>query len=114
MLKWFYIKAFDGKEAARIARRIPRVKHDHKDAIRDVIEISNSQFLIGIKINDEDPYFKCSSKQEQERSGCINPKDIFKEEEKENYKVKRNGQYLKSKILAKVMDKEIKGKTYYD
>ena len=38
--KWFYVKASSGKEAAYIVRYKPRVKHDHKDAIREVVSIN--------------------------------------------------------------------------
>jgi len=36
----FPVIAEDGREAAKIARQIPRVKHHHKDAIRNVEESS--------------------------------------------------------------------------
>lgn len=35
----FPVNADSGEEASEIARRIPRVKHDHKDAILDCREI---------------------------------------------------------------------------
>jgi hypothetical protein len=36
----FPVVASNGKEAAAIARQLPRVKHDHKDAILGVREVS--------------------------------------------------------------------------
>lgn len=38
IIKPFFVKANDGKEAAKIVRNTPRVKHDHKYAIIDVKE----------------------------------------------------------------------------
>ena len=63
----FPIIATCGKDAAYIARHyIPRVKHDHKDAILDCSEITHEEYIELQKINDSDPYLKCKCKQEQE------------------------------------------------
>ena len=70
--KWFIrisfpVNAENGKEAAQIARSIPRVKHDHKDAILGCVEIDYEEYLLLQVINSNDPYLKCSNKQEQEK-----------------------------------------------
>lgn len=57
ILKWLYIKAIDGKEAAKIARNIPRVKHNHKDVIRELKKIPFDEYVIGLKMNLQDKYF---------------------------------------------------------
>ena len=62
----FPIVATCGKDASSIARYIPRVKHDHKDAILDCKEISSKEYLELQIINNKDPYLKCECKQEQE------------------------------------------------
>ena len=61
----FAVQAENGKEAAKIARFLPRVKHDHKDAILSCVEVSYEDFLELNRINNEDAYLKCSSRQEQ-------------------------------------------------
>lgn len=61
----FAVCAESGKEAARIARDFPRVKHNHKDAIIKVVEIDLAQFLELKEINKNDPYLKCHSRKEQ-------------------------------------------------
>ena len=61
----FPVNADSGKEAAEIARLIPRVKHDHKDAILNCVEIDYEEYLILQKINANDPYLKCKNPQEQ-------------------------------------------------
>lgn len=64
----FAVKAANGKEAARIARFFPRVKHDHKDAILSVREIDYAKFLSITEDLEYDPYMHCSNIQEQ---NCI-------------------------------------------
>ena len=61
----FAVIAESGKEAAKKVRQFPRVKHDHKDAILDVRCITLEEFLEIKEINENDPYLKCHSRQEQ-------------------------------------------------
>ena len=63
----FAVEAVDGKEAAKLARKIPRVKHDRKDAIIQCVEISKAQYKELRKINNEDPYLNCSNIQSQRK-----------------------------------------------
>lgn len=76
-LKSFAIKANNGEEAAEIARYIPRVKHHHKDAIREVNEIDESRFFEIIDNNHKDPYFFCHNIQDQR---SYEDNDIYMEE----------------------------------
>lgn len=61
----FPIKAESGKEAARIARALPRVKHDQKDAILRVSKIDNDRFFELTEKNNQDPYLHCLCIQDQ-------------------------------------------------
>ena len=61
----FAVVAESGKEAAKKVRQFPRVKHNHKDAILDVRCIKLKEFLEIKEINENDPYLKCHSRQEQ-------------------------------------------------
>lgn len=63
--KVFAVCARSAREAARFARQIPRVKHDHKDAIKYVREIDEERFDEIMLENEEDMYFKCKNIQEQ-------------------------------------------------
>lgn len=65
VIKSFAIRAFDAREAARIARDIPRVKHHHKDAILDVQEITLDDYYTLVEQNSHDPYFRCHNVQDQ-------------------------------------------------
>ena len=61
----FAVEAETGKEAAKLTRFFPRVKHDHKDAILDCKVISYEEYLELNTINSNDEYLKCHSRQEQ-------------------------------------------------
>ena len=61
----FPVNADSKKEAASLARDFPRVKHNHKDAILNCVEIDYEEYIILQKINNNDPYLKCKCPQEQ-------------------------------------------------
>lgn len=61
----FYERAFDAKDAAAIVRNRPRVKHDHKDAILWIEEISYEAFKAGQEEFKNNPYHSCESKWQQ-------------------------------------------------
>jgi hypothetical protein len=65
----FFVKAQDGKIAARLIRKAPRVKHNHKNAILNVCEINYTEYREGCKRMSENPYFNCHNSIEQR---CIN------------------------------------------
>lgn len=67
VIKEFPVIAENKKDAARIVRQLPRVKHHHKDAIREVKVIDYDTFCAYEKAMSEDPYFNCRSIQEQRR-----------------------------------------------
>ena len=61
----FPIKAETASEAAKIARNIPRVKHNYKDAILSVCKLTYEEYKDLVNKNSNDPYLKCKNKQEQ-------------------------------------------------
>ena len=61
----FAVKAGSAAEAAALARAIPRVKHDHRDAILSVEEVDLEGYLDRCHVNGYDPYLSCTSKREQ-------------------------------------------------
>ena len=63
----FACAAENGKEAAAKVRLYKRVKHDHKDAIRDVQEITFEEYMKLRSENDADPYLHCKNPQEQRK-----------------------------------------------
>ena len=80
--KTFPVEANTAAEAAAIVRYLPRVKHDHKDAIIRIKEIDVTRRNEIIAMNGQDPYFRCNNIQEQ-RKLCPHM-EVFKEEEKEH------------------------------
>ena len=79
----FAIRAESAKEAARIARDMPRVKHNHKDAIQSVREISREEYIALRQRNDSDPYLNCKSIQEQRLNEAIYDRLIEEDREEE-------------------------------
>lgn len=63
----FAIRARSAAEAASITRRMPRVKHHHKDAILSVEEVTIFDYSELRWINHYDPYLQCASKREQQQ-----------------------------------------------
>lgn len=61
----FYFQAEDGRTAAKMVRTFPRVKHDHPDAILNVLRITKEEYLDGCKRSEGELYFKCENIQEQ-------------------------------------------------
>lgn len=104
ILKAFPIRAFDGKDAARIARNKARVKHDDKYAIVSVNELSKEQYDIEKKKFSEDNYHKVHSIQEQ-RMLCPNIYlEVLKEEQKETHKKTNVRRHLVDAQLVKEMN----------
>ena len=103
----FPVEAENGREAASIARQLPRVKHDHKDAILDCKEIDYEEYIILQKINRHDPYLCCKCVQEQNLTPEImqrSEKEIgvqkhYEDDDRSSriiYKTKKTVDYIKS------------------
>lgn len=67
----FPVAAEDAKSATGIARNFGRVKHHHKDAIKDVRETDIDGYIAQMESNDRDPYLHCRNVQEQRKIGDI-------------------------------------------
>ena len=106
----FPIEANDRKEAAAIARQIPRVKHDHKDAILWCRETDYEGFVEQSRINDCDPYLLCSSKHEQ--NGIM---DLIKHRLIKDPHIERGDaeKYARRKVNLFIQTKRLEG-AYYD
>lgn len=62
----FFIKASNGKEAAKIIRFTPRVKHNHSDAILSVNRITEEEYISGLEAKKQEAYFNCKSRHQQQ------------------------------------------------
>lgn len=114
ILKEFYIKAESKKEAARIVKGMPRVKHNHKDAIRSAEEITFEEYCQGKKAMNEDQYFQVHCKQEQTLLCPDIYKFILRENEEIHERKKENFKHIKYEALLKEMTKEMKGGYLYE
>lgn len=101
----FPVNADSAKEASQIARNIPRVKHNHKDAILNCVEIDYEEYQIIRKLNANDPYLNCENTQEQSHiiglEKRLEPEPRF---EKELVKSHRNIVEFKNKKRRLVED----------
>ena len=113
ILKWFYVKAENGKDAAKIVRETPRVKHHQKYAIIEVVEIEFEEYCNGLKLMNSDMYFKVHNSSDQKIYNCVKPEEIYPEEKDIKYKKKRNGQRIRNELLDKLWKKEMQGDMYY-
>ncbi len=76
------ITATSASEASRLARNFPRVKHDHKDAIRNVVKVTYEDYINAVIEYNSNPYNKCQSIQDQRRL-CPDLYEELIEEEKQ-------------------------------
>lgn len=114
ILKWFYVKAESGSEAAKKVRYTSRVKHNKKDAIKEVVEISFDEYKIGKKIQSEDMYFRVHNRQDQKLYCNITQDEIYPEELPEKYKKYDNSKNIKIyKMLENESKKIIQRGEYY-
>lgn len=93
----FAISAENGKEAAKIGRWMPRVKHHHKFCILSVKEITYDEYLVLFEENKNNPYLQCESIQDQ-NAMCPNIYfeiyDLYNKEDKVLSEEKRNARVL--------------------
>ncbi|MCL2111937.1 MAG: hypothetical protein FWH32_06805 [Clostridiales bacterium] len=60
----FAVVAMSRKEAAATAREIPRVKHDHHNAIFEVTQVSHEEYVCQKNTNSFDPYLWIRNRKE--------------------------------------------------
>lgn len=63
----FPVFSTDGKAAAQHVKELPRVKHDHKDVIINVVAVDYERYYEQLNINRQDPYLNVTNKQDQKR-----------------------------------------------
>ncbi len=105
ILKEFYVRALNKKEAAFKIRFTGRVKHDQKDAIRQVELISEEEFREGIKKNSNDPYLNVHNIQDQKLMCTFEEGEVIREPEPELYKKKT---HAKQRLVELAIIKEWK------
>ena len=99
----FCIIAENGREAAKIAREIPRVKRHHKDAILSVSKVSKEEFDYQNMVNKIDPYLLCKSKHEQNEIYYLLKDRLIPET---NYERRDVSKYKKRKVNLFIQEKK--------
>ena len=107
----FAVVAKDGKEAAKKVRQFPRVKHKHKDAILYVNKIDYERYLEIVEINNNDPYLKCHSKQEQ---NLIDSLEERLEIDLHNKKVKYDKEVRLQRVTYRIKKTKILEKFFWE
>lgn len=102
----FPVKAYSKKDASRIARDIPRVKHHHKDAIINCREIDYEEYSIVQKINNCDPYLKCKNIQQQRDIEDLHSRILFENKTAEKRNKRENISYKIKKQQYELIDEE--------
>lgn len=107
IIKDFYVKAEDGKEAARKARFFPRVKHDWRDAIISVELITKDEFIQGWELHNNDLFFQVSNTTEQRLYEAVDDEEVVALDEPEMKKKKDRGAMFYSK-MARILQRELR------
>lgn len=102
----FAVAADSAKEAAKKARGFKRVKHNHKDVIRLVREVTFEEFIQQRTINDDDPYLHCKNIQQQRLIENLDVRvceDVWNMARRNNKKQKAKNNYkiIKSEIAVR-------------
>ena len=105
--KWFFVTAISGKDAASFVRTIGRVKHNQKDAILNVLKIDYREYIEGLNNHKTDLYFNVNNSTEQRLLNCINPLDVFPENNSIMNKKDKRGK-PKKRMLFEIIEKETK------
>lgn len=105
IIKKFYVCAEDGKEAAQKVRKLPRVKHNHKDAIRSVSEIEYVEYIDGLNRMNNDPYFLVHNSTEQRIKCEFLDGEIVREKQETKFK---KPTHAKRRIINDILIKDWK------
>lgn len=108
IVKEFFEKAENGKEAAYAVRFRPRVKHDWKDAIISVELITRDEFIQGRELHNNDLYFNVTNSSEQKLYGVIDYEQIFDFDEPEIKSKKKEKNAMFYNKMARIERKELK------
>ena len=99
IIKIVPVIAENGKDAAYKTRWMGRVKHHHKDAIINVREINEEEYIILKEEYNNDPYFSCNSIQEQNDKCLEISESIYRENN--NFETEKNSKIRKERVKYK-------------
>lgn len=96
----FPVKAESAKDAAAKARKYKRVKHHHKDAIRQVQKITYEEYLKLQMKNSGDGYLHCKNIQQQREL-----KDFEERVEVDYYLLNKQNRFMNKRDLVYIFRK---------
>lgn len=108
IIKDFYVKAEDGKDAAHIVRYLPRVKHDWKYAIISVEPITRDEFIHGHKLHKNDSYFNVTNSSDQKFYNAVDYEQVFDIDEPEAKKKRKDRDFMFYNKMARIQRKELR------
>ena len=108
----FPVYAEDGREAAKRARWIPRVKHHNKHCILEVRKITLEEYNELIEENKKNPYLSCSSNQELRRLIPNIEEEVKSTKSNKKHSKKRNRENFEFKLKKRELIDSEKNKHY--
>lgn len=108
----FPVIAESGKEAARVARNIPRVKHHQKFAILRCDKITYEDFEELKRINESDPYLKCTNKRELSEISNLEERVVNEKYHKKDAKKTRADRVNHKLLINKALKMSAKDEIY--
>ncbi len=79
----FFVAARCASNAAQAIKSVPRVKHDHGDAILWTKEISHEEYVCGCIAMENNPYFNATNSREQAAIWDLIEQDIYPETDRQ-------------------------------
>lgn len=94
----FFVISTDAHHAAQHVKTFSRVKKDHGDVILDVIPIDRQRFLEGQEEQNNNVYFHCKNRKEQNQYWDLIKNNVYEETERQcQYRENHNLHYDKKK-----------------
>ncbi|MCM1440542.1 MAG: hypothetical protein NC131_15285 [Roseburia sp.] len=79
----FFVAAQSASNAAQAIKRVPRVKHNHEDAILWTKEVSYEEYVLGCIAKANNPYFNVNNSREQAAIWDLIAQDVYPETDKQ-------------------------------
>ena len=108
----YAVCAESAKSAETKARKIPRVKHDAKDAIIHCRKITYEEYLIIKEINDNDPYLRCRSDEDAEEYDFSERIKESSHKLNKQHRATRHERILRQLKIEKILRRSYRGEAY--
>ncbi len=106
IIKNFFVKAENGKDAAYKVRFSPRVKHDWKDAIVSVVLVTIEEYVQGRNRQNQDLYFNVTNSSDQKLYGAIDYDEVLDYDAPERKKRDKGAMFYNK--MARIQRKDLR------